>query len=807
MRLVNKCLNECVALCIAEYACVQTSRYCVLRGRLNENYEGELLRDVRRRLDVKPGSIFFASSVFPGSGSFLLVMAVKASTKDAVAQISRLQWVISLERVVGVQVGLPCKKTAEHIIASYVPKQIPELFHMSSSASLKRFRVTARRFGERTTDITSVKCAQILGRSIAQAHGGGADMISLQAYEVEILAKIFQNVLILSVPLQRTKSQNGAYHGCGVALAMLSHLEDDPAFSPSRILDAFSPQSLESSEIVPSLICEAKAKFPHAVEFGECNVLENNVGISANEKYDAILCRPNEIPKLKKRKSLDSWYVSWLTKIANGLGLPGGLCVVLVRDGQTINRVFGKLLGHLFEVVKVKTIGIYGENGWARIVVARIKLPLFCVPELCDGAQVDFSTARVELPEPPAVSMFRVEVLRSRVLGAMRSACEVSGLKFVNVEELLTKVIFSVRAHNLPQYDAVLPSIIAGKEDGDREVGGSAVVSKVFFNYITGNVPSETKAMENLPSTLATICGQAAALVYHHGSTLQGSAEPPKNVVEVKKRLWPGQTNAHYAALLYNGREVCRLDMSRYKRLVVAHNRYDPSSPGQCIDRIFTMAMRYQSLMLSTKCLGMHAALPNNVFKLLVDALGCSVECFASPLNHTLEHFCTLFPDSDRFFSGKKGGTSFFEFWPDSGSFQCNPVFSVDLATKMFQHIGAILARSDNRASEASINRAAPLSFAIFLPESLFEKSFCRPGKFTEVLNASVRRKVLVPMHTHSYLRGEQHLIYDGNLRTNARNADFNTVVLFLQNEQGALVWETTDNFEAELIGTWCTHE
>ena len=75
-------------------------------------------------------------------------------------------------------------------------------------------------------------------------------------------------------------------------------------------------------------------------------------------------------------------------------------------------------------------------------------------------------------------------------------------------------------------------------------------------------------------------------------------------------------------------------------------------------------------------------------------------ECFASPLNCYYPSFCSLFPDTDRFF-GSYG--SFFSFRPKHGSFEANPPFVPEVMLAAVRHAEALLT-----ASEAKARRRRP---------------------------------------------------------------------------------------------------
>ena len=69
---------------------------------------------------------------------------------------------------------------------------------------------------------------------------------------------------------------------------------------------------------------------------------------------------------------------------------------------------------------------------------------------------------------------------------------------------------------------------------------------------------------------------------------------------------------------------------------------------------------------------GFQAAAGEHVFRALLQHVGASLECFASPLNCHFAAFCSAFPDTDAPF-GSLG--DFFAFRPQRGSFQANPPF------------------------------------------------------------------------------------------------------------------------------------
>ena len=100
--------------------------------------------------------------------------------------------------------------------------------------------------------------------------------------------------------------------------------------------------------------------------------------------------------------------------------------------------------------------------------------------------------------------------------------------------------------------------------------------------------------------------------------------------------------------------------------------------------RLFSLALRYKAIHGA----GFQAAAGPEIMGLLTQHLGCSMECFASPLNARWAHHCSAFPDTDACF-GSHG--SFFT-WAErgglrrGGAYEVNPPFvpsQLDAAAKM----------------------------------------------------------------------------------------------------------------------------
>ena len=195
------------------------------------------------------------------------------------------------------------------------------------------------------------------------------------------------------------------------------------------------------------------------------------------------------------------------------------------------------------------------------------------------------------------------------------------------------------------------------------------------------------------------------------------------------------------------GRGVGRLDETRYFALVEAYRKAGRDAT-RLATRVAVLLLRYQSLMLGSRCFGMHSALPRKVFSALESSLAVEAELFASPLNSTLPVYASLF-DTDRHF-GSCG--SFFSFRPRSGSFECNPVFSVEIAQATLAHLADVLAAPES----------GPLSFVVFLPRTLAALVVPR-SRFGEGL--ATERALLRDsrdVDAARYLRGEQHAAFKG---------------------------------------------
>ena len=138
-------------------------------------------------------------------------------------------------------------------------------------------------------------------------------------------------------------------------------------------------------------------------------------------------------------------------------------------------------------------------------------------------------------------------------------------------------------------------------------------------------------------------------IVQERGAALRLSLGGPKPYVDL--------TRAHYAKLR---------SMHAAAAAGAAGEVGGEATEAQLRARVLCVLFRYAALGAH----GYQAALCADGFETLREALGCTFECFASPLNCRYPTYCSAFADTDRFF-GSLG--SFFSFHPTEGSFEVHP--------------------------------------------------------------------------------------------------------------------------------------
>ena len=129
---------------------------------------------------------------------------------------------------------------------------------------------------------------------------------------------------------------------------------------------------------------------------------------------------------------------------------------------------------------------------------------------------------------------------------------------------------------------------------------------------------------------------------------------------------------------------------AHYAKLRTLHARFGGGDDAGDVDeRIFCVLARYEAL----RGAGFQCAVPGAAFDGLRRYLGCTVECFASPLNCRFERYFSAFPALERSFGSL--GSFFDEDAVDalrSGSFECNPPFVPEVMTFAARRIQRLLA-------------------------------------------------------------------------------------------------------------------
>ena len=191
------------------------------------------------------------------------------------------------------------------------------------------------------------------------------------------------------------------------------------------------------------------------------------------------------------------------------------------------------------------------------------------------------------------------------------------------------------------------------------------------------------------------------------------------------------------------------------------------------VERLFNCVYRYDYIGgLDTY----QAAAPKKFFDYIQYHFGVQHECFASPLNRTLENYTSQYFDVDKYFGSLGSFYDLKHLYPEGGSFQANPPY--------IEEVIGIMVRYFIRWLDE--DKKNPLSFIIILPN------------WTDSSN--------VKMLTESeYLRLEHFLgisdhrytIYcPGNVR---RKNICNTRIYILQNDLGNDLWPIKENIKEDL--------
>ena len=197
---------------------------------------------------------------------------------------------------------------------------------------------------------------------------------------------------------------------------------------------------------------------------------------------------------------------------------------------------------------------------------------------------------------------------------------------------------------------------------------------------------------------------------------------------------------------------------------------------------IYCCLARYEAL----RGAGYQCAVPAGAFEAAAEAcgLGRTIECFASPLNCRYRRFCSAFPDIEKAF-GSLG--SFFnddDFNPTEGTFEANPPFVPETMELMRMKIEHML----------SDRRRGPLSFLVVVPAWGAGIGFCKKLEVSSNMRCCAR----IPAADHAFYDGAQHnKATAGDAQdkegTLLRPSSWDTAVILLQNEKGALKWPVSE--------------
>jgi hypothetical protein len=168
---------------------------------------------------------------------------------------------------------------------------------------------------------------------------------------------------------------------------------------------------------------------------------------------------------------------------------------------------------------------------------------------------------------------------------------------------------------------------------------------------------------------------------------------------------------------------------------------------------------------------GMQAAIPSDVFDVLEQDFGVSMECFASPMNCNWPNFCSAFKDTDQPF-GSLG--NFLDFVPSTAlSLEANPPFDAQIITLMTAHMERLL--------QAKI----ALSFTVIIPCWEHVQEPLKVQAWQGLLNSRFCRH-------HLQLAQADHAFTEGSQLAQYHVANTDTSVFFLQNAAGHKLWSPT---------------
>jgi len=231
-----------------------------------------------------------------------------------------------------------------------------------------------------------------------------------------------------------------------------------------------------------------------------------------------------------------------------------------------------------------------------------------------------------------------------------------------------------------------------------------------------------------------------------------------KDLFEKTKHL----SDKNVVGLMLDGVVLQRLSKDVYQRLAKRYDKFG-AIREHMHTRMLNMALRYQQVMGEPHW---NKQIPIRLYRELKSEMGVNLECFASPLNARLDHYCSVFSDCDKCFCSEG---SFFDFYPTSGSFQVHPPMPMR-SFLVEDHLLDIFSKSNG-----------PLSFVVIIPASHF-----RTVKKHRVIEKYMKQEFYLDSSCHSFVDGVGQEASE-NRRYGAIGDG--TSIVILQNPEGGDMW------------------
>eukprot|EP00978_Attheya_sp_CCMP212_P033662 scaffold137012_cov55-Attheya_sp.AAC.1 len=198
---------------------------------------------------------------------------------------------------------------------------------------------------------------------------------------------------------------------------------------------------------------------------------------------------------------------------------------------------------------------------------------------------------------------------------------------------------------------------------------------------------------------------------------------------------------------------------------------------------VFVMLLRYSSLsggqqLNDLRGGGMQGAIHGSVFSVLQTTLGCTMECFASPLNAHFPQFCSAFHHDLEWHFGSVG--DFFDVSHTrllQGCHEVNPPFAPGVMNQMSESLESCL--------EVANIHDRTLTFVVIVPTAKPANETSNKTAMQVSANSSFRRMttsahcsqhVVLQAREHGYVEGSQHL-----RPTRFKESQYDTSVIILQ--------------------------